>query len=131
MFNAELVGVVPPISLEHYVRLPHVLTSLRRGERGVVDDALAKIGLSRQVALTTPRFVAVPFLVAGAPVVTTMHARLARFFAGELGLALSPAPIALPEITISLLWHASYDSDAGHAWLRRTMLQMASELTAK
>jgi DNA-binding transcriptional LysR family regulator len=131
MFNAELVGVTPPISLEDYVRLPHVLTSLRKGERGVVDDALAKIGLSRQVALTTPRFVAVPFLVAGAPVVTTMHARLARFFAGELGLTLSPAPVELPEVTISLLWHASYDSDAGHAWLRRTMLQLGSEFAAK
>ena len=75
------VGIAPPISLADYVRLPHVLTSLREGERGVVDDALAKLGLSRQIALTTPRFVAVPFLVAGAPVITTMHARLARFFA--------------------------------------------------
>src|SRR5262245_48012969 len=68
MFNAERVGVSPPISLEDYVRLPHVLTTLRRGERGIVDEALAKLGLSRTVAVTTPRFVVVPFLVAGAPV---------------------------------------------------------------
>ena len=74
MFNADRVGISPPISLEDYVRLPHVLTSLRKGEHGVVDEALAKLGLTRTVALTTPRFVAVPFLVAGAPVVTTMHA---------------------------------------------------------
>ena len=79
MFNAERVGVSPPISLEDYVRLPHVLTSLRKGERGVVDEALASSGCARTVALTTPRFVAVPFLVAGAPVVTTMHAKLARY----------------------------------------------------
>ena len=70
----------PPISLEDYVRLPHVLTSLRQGERGVVDEALAKLGLRRTVALTTPRFMAVPFLVAGAPVVTTMHARTRALF---------------------------------------------------
>jgi DNA-binding transcriptional LysR family regulator len=127
MFNAEKVGVSPPISLKDYVRLPHVLTSLRKGERGVVDDALAKLGLSRQIALTTPRFVAVPFLVAGAPVITTMHARLARLFAEELGLALSPAPVELPEVTISLLWHASYDSDPGHAWLREIVAQVGYE----
>jgi DNA-binding transcriptional LysR family regulator len=131
MFNAERVGIMPPISLEDYVRLPHVLTSLRKGERGVVDDALAKLGLSRQIALTTPRFVAVPFLVAGAPVITTMHARLARYFADELGLALSPPPVALPEVTISLLWHASYDGDPGNAWLRETVGQAASEPLAK
>lgn len=76
------------------MRLPHVLTSLRMGEQGAVDEALAKFGLRRWVALTTTRFVAVPFLVAGAPVITTMPARLARLFATELGLSLSPVPCA-------------------------------------
>lgn len=123
MFNAAKVGVKPPISLDDYVRLPHILTSLRKGERGVVDDALEKVGLARQIALTTPRFVAVPFLVAGAPVLTTMHARLARLFAKELGLSLSPVPVGLPEVTVSMLWHASYDGDPGHAWLRQLIVR--------
>ena len=127
MFSAERAGVSAPISLADYVRLPHVLTSLRRGERGVVDDALAKLGLKRTVALTTPRFLAVPFLVAGAPVVTTMHARLARFFAEALGLSLSPPPVELPEVAISLLWHASHDHDPGHMWLRQTVVRLAQE----
>lgn len=123
MFNADKVGFKPPISLEDYVRLPHVLTSLRKGERGVVDDALEKINLSRKVVLVTPRFIGVPFLVAGAPVVTTMHAKLARMFATELNLALSPVPVDLPEVTISMLWHASYDDDPGHTWLRNTIIR--------
>ena len=91
----------------------------------MVDEALAKLGLARTVALTTPRFVAVPFLVAGAPVVTTMHAKLARFFAATLGLSLSPAPVELPEVSVSLLWHASYDHDPAHLWLRRTIVDVA------
>ena len=127
MFNAKKVGLKPPISLEDYVRLPHVLTSLRKGERGVVDDALEKIALSRKVALTTSRFVAVPFLVAGAPVVTTMHARLARIFARELGLVLSRVPVELPEVTISMLWHASYDGDPGHEWLRKAIVRASGK----
>jgi DNA-binding transcriptional LysR family regulator len=106
MFNPVLVGVGAPVSLADYVRLPHVLTSVRQGERGVVDDALDKLGLKRTIALTTPRFLAVPFLVRGAPVITTMHAELARLFATALGLSLSPPPVALPRISISLLWHA-------------------------
>jgi len=129
MFNAALVGIAPPISLEDYVRLPHVLTSLRQGERGVVDQALEEIGLKRNVTLVTPRFLAVPFLVRGAPVVTTMHAELARLFAATLGLSLSPPPVALPGIAISLVWHGSYDDDTGHAWLRRVIAQLAAEVT--
>ena len=131
MFNAKKVHIEPPISLEDYVRLPHVLTSLRRGERGVVDEALEKLGLSRRIALVTPRFVAVPFLVAGAAVITTMHARLARYFAEELDLSLSPAPIDLPQLTTSLLWHASYDTDPAHIWLREIIVRVAAQAGAK
>jgi DNA-binding transcriptional LysR family regulator len=100
---------------------------LRKGERGIVDDALAKLGLTRRVAVTTPRFVAVPFLVAGAPVVTTMHAKLARYFAGALGLSLSPAPVELPAVSAALVWHASYDHDPAHMWLRQTVARVAAD----
>lgn len=127
MFNAKTVGLKPPISLEDYVRLPHVLTSLRRGERGIVDEALEKQGLTRRIALVTPRFVAVPFLITSAAVITTMHARLARYFADKLGLSLSPPPIELPQLTSSLLWHASYDKDPAHIWLRETIIRIAAE----
>lgn len=130
MFDAGLTGVSAPISLDDYVRLPHVLTSLREGERGVVDDALAELGLKRTVVLTTPRFLAVPYLVARAPVVVTMHARIARLFAAELGLSLSPPPVALREIAVSLLWHASYDHDPAHAWLRHEVVRLAQEVAS-
>jgi DNA-binding transcriptional LysR family regulator len=131
MFNSDLVGIQPPISTEDYVRLPHVLTSLRQGERGIVDDALEKLGLTRTIALVTPRFLAVPFLVRGAPVITTMHAELARLFATALALSLSPPPVKLPQISISLLWHASYDHDPAHLWLRQTVFRLAAKLEAK
>ncbi|MCA6115890.1 LysR family transcriptional regulator [Bradyrhizobium sp. WSM 1738] len=130
MFSAERTGIVPPISLDDYVRLPHVLTSLRPGRsaRGVVDEALEKLGLQRSVVLTTPRFLTVPSLVARAPVIVTMHARLARLFAAELGLSLSPPPLELREVAVSLLWHASYDHDPAHIWLRRLVIQLVADL---
>ena len=58
-------------------------------------------------------------MVARAPVVVTMHARIARFFAAELGLSLSPSPVEFQDIAVSMLWHASYDHDPVHAWLRQ------------
>ncbi|OKO91385.1 LysR family transcriptional regulator [Bradyrhizobium sp. NAS80.1] len=130
MFDAEKTGITPPISLDDYVRLPHVLTSLRpaRNARGIVDEALEKLGLRRSVALTTPRFLTVPSLVARAPVIVTIQSRLARRFAAELGLSLSPLPIELRDVTVSLLWHASYDRDPAHAWLREQVALLAAEL---
>jgi DNA-binding transcriptional LysR family regulator len=130
MFNAEKTAITPPISLDDYLRLPHVLTSLSPGRsvRGIVDEALDKLGLRRSVALTTPRFLTVPSLVASAPVIVTMQSRLARRFAAELGLSLSPLPVELGDVTVSLLWHASYDHDPAHAWLREQVAQLAAKL---
>ena len=96
--------------------------------RGIVDDALEKLGLRRSIALTTPRFLTVPSLVARAPVIVTMQARLARRFAAEFGLSLSPLPVELREVTVSLLWHSSYDNDPAHTWLREQVVQLAAEL---
>ncbi len=124
VFNAELVGVTPPISLEDYVRLPHLLTSLVESAHGVVDEALAKLGLTRTIALTSPRFNAMPFVVRQAPVVATMHSRLARFFGESMGLAVSPAPIELPDVSISMIWHSSNDRAPGQRWLRETILEL-------
>lgn len=121
IFNRTLVPVETPISLDDYVRFPHVLTSLVENAHGVVDDALAKIGLSRTIVLTSPRFTTLPFVVKQAPVIATMHAKVAMVFAEALDLAVSPAPVLLPDVTVSMLWHASYDHDPAHKWLRETI----------
>jgi DNA-binding transcriptional LysR family regulator len=129
LLNAKRVGVSPPISLEDYVRLPHVLTSVSGDPHGIVDEALPKLGLRRTIVLTTPHVLAVPFLVRRAPVIATMRAKLARFFADALGLDISPTPVELSEMPVSLLWHGSYDSDPAHRWLRQTVIRLAAETT--
>jgi len=128
LFNPAQLNFSAPISLEDYLRVPHVLASLTDDAHGAVDEALAKLKLKRTIALTTPGFLAVPFVVRRAPVITTMPSRLARYFAEAFGLATSPAPIELPTFTISLLWHASFDHDPGHVWLRQTVSGLGSEV---
>ena len=127
LFSPKQVGLKPPISLEDYVRVPHLLTSLTEDAHGVVDDALAKLKRKRTIALVTPRFLSAPFIVQRAPVLATMPSKLARFFAETLGLSISPPPVKLPNFAISLLWHSSYDRDPGHAWLRDTVRHLAAQ----
>jgi LysR family transcriptional activator of mexEF-oprN operon len=52
----------------------------------------------------------------------------ARIFAERFGLATSPVPIDLPDVDVSMLWHASYDHDPAHRWLRATIARLATEL---
>lgn len=128
LFNQELVGIEPPISLEDYVRLPHMLTSLIESQHGPVDVALEKLGLKRHIALTSPRFSATPFILKRAPLIATMHARLARLFSRKLGLAISPAPVELPDVRISMLWHSSNDNAPAQKWLRDTIYSLRHQV---
>lgn len=127
LFNPTLLGLTAPLSLDDYLRFPHVMTSLTGTDRGVVDEALATLGRERRLAATTPRFTTVPFHVLAAPVITTMVDELAISFAEKLGLATSPVPVPVASFTISMLWHASYDRDPAHRWLREVMVRLGRE----
>ena len=117
------VGVIDPLSLDDYLRYPHVMTTLTGTGPGVVDEALTRIGRQRKLLATTPRFATVPFLVQASPVLTTMVAALATRFAGMMDLATSPVPVELKDFTVSMLWHSSYDHDPAHRWLRDLLLR--------
>ncbi len=127
LFNPTLLGVSGPLSLEDYLRFPHILTGMTGTGPGVVDEALARIGRKRRLMVTTPRFTTVTFHVQAAPLIATMVDKLAVTFADQLGLATSPVPVALNESAISMLWHSSYDHDPAHRWLREVMVGLGRD----
>jgi LysR family transcriptional regulator, mexEF-oprN operon transcriptional activator len=128
LYDPARLPLAPPISLEDYLAVPHVLGSPRGDAHGVVDDALAPLGLRRTIAVTTPHFAAVPFVLKGARLLSTVPQPAARIFAERFGLATSPVPVVLPDVDVSMLWHASYDHDPAHRWLRGTVARLAAEL---
>ncbi|MCE4226608.1 LysR family transcriptional regulator [Methylobacterium sp. C25] len=130
LFNPALLGVSGPLSLEDYLRFPHIMTGMTGRGPGVIDDALASIDRKRRLMVTTPRFTTVPFHVQAAPLIATMVDKLAVTFAEQLGLGTSPVPLELNESSISMLWHSSYDHDPAHRWLREVMVGLGRD-TAK
>ena len=127
LYDPMRVPFAVPVTLEDFISVPHVLGSPRGDAHGVVDNALALLGLRRTIAVTTSHFAAVPFALKGAQLVSTVPERPARLFAERFGLAISPVPVRLPETDVSMLWHASYDLDPAHRWLRTTMARLAAD----
>jgi DNA-binding transcriptional LysR family regulator len=118
LYPPELAGISAPITLEEYVSLPHVLASGREDPRGRADDALAALGLTRRVLVSTPHFLAIPHLLRSAGAIATLPATLAQSFVPEFALATTSLPFDMPVLDVSMLWHASYDADPAHRWLR-------------
>lgn len=124
LFRDRLVGVVAPahpiaegdVSAARYAEGRHVIVSRRGERREPVDDALDLLSLKRHVAAVVGGFSEALALVRGSDMIATVPER----YTGRLrdGLVTFALPFAMPERTISLLWHPRMDADAAHRWLR-------------
>lgn len=118
------------LSLEMWTKLPHALVGTGAGGPGVVDRALAEIGMSRRVALRVRSFLAAPLIVARSHLVLTLAAGLAAPFLDVLPLRVFPPPVELPRFALRAVWHERYGHEPALSWFRGVVLRAAQELTA-
>jgi DNA-binding transcriptional LysR family regulator len=81
-----------------------------------LDQHLAARGLQRRFTVMVPSFSALPAFVRGTPLLTTVPGLLARHTLK--GLASCPPPVTCPTLPMYAIWHARYQQDAAHRWLR-------------
>lgn len=116
-----------PLTLDEYVKLPHLLISPRGGSTGTVDPILAAMGLKRRIALQVPHFLVAPQVVARTDLILTLPARVATAVAASLNLVHLQPPIELPEFSLSLFWHERSHRDPAHSFLRTQIVEIFRE----
>jgi DNA-binding transcriptional LysR family regulator len=94
-----------------------------------LDQHLAARGLARRFTVMVPSFSALPAFVRGTPLLTTAPALLARHSLS--GLASCPPPVPCPPMPMYLIWHARYQQDAAHRWLRSQLEAVVAPALAK
>ncbi|WP_030758285.1 MULTISPECIES: LysR family transcriptional regulator [unclassified Streptomyces] len=106
------------LTAERYAAADHVTVS-RRGNLGnALDDALARLGLTRRVVATAPTEAAAFAFARDSDLVISAPEVITRSTVADLGLVVLPLPLELPSAAVYLSWHQRYDSDNAHAWLR-------------
>jgi DNA-binding transcriptional LysR family regulator len=127
LFNDTFVGVMRrghpllagEVTAEVFASARHVVATRRGRLTGPVDEALAKLGLAREIAVLAPSFTAVMAITAASDLVGSVT----RSYA-ESRLSHDPAivsfalPVTTPEIAVSQIWHPRFDADPAHRWLR-------------
>ncbi len=81
-----------------------------------LDQHLAARGLQRRYAVMVPSFRALPAFLRGTPLLATVPGLLGR--QTFTGLASCPPPVDCPTMPMYAIWHARYQQDAAHRWLR-------------
>lgn len=109
----------PPITDIHaYCARPHALVTPLGDLTGFVDEALQQLGGKRRVAIGVASFSLLLSILPGSDLVATVPDFVAERLSALGGLAVDPAPVAIPMVANSLAWRATADSDPAEKWFR-------------
>ncbi len=81
-----------------------------------LDQHLAAGGFERRITVTVPGFSALPSFIRGTALIATAPGLLERRTMTGLGHFRPPVPC--PELSMYMIWHARYQQDPAHSWLR-------------
>lgn len=157
LFRDRFVGVVraghplaaePAIDAARYVAFGHVVATRTGRASGPVDEALAAIGLERDIVAVVPSFPAALAVARASDLIALVPAsyignRVGNRADEQSGNHVSDSipdgatahagthafelPVATGRITVSQMWHPRLDADAVHRWLRQTVLAVCRE----
>lgn len=124
LFRDRFVGVVRmdhelargEVTPARYAAGRHIRVERPGQARGAIDEALDALGLTRRIVTLVDGFAAALALTRASDLIASVPERHTGIL--RSGLHSFPLPLALPELTVSLLWHPRLDADPAHRWLR-------------
>jgi len=84
----------------------------------LIDDALARRGLKRDIAMHVPSWLDVHPIVSTTDLVAALPRRWTRTRPFATTCVAKPLPVDEVELAIDAVWHPRHDEDPGHAWIR-------------
>jgi len=109
-----------------YLATPHVVPlPFSSTHRGVIDQHLARLRLSRNARVTVPFFSMAPHMLPGTDLIFTISRHFASHYAAMLPLAVVPCPIDYPPMRFYQLWHPRAHQAPAQRWLRQVLGDVA------
>ncbi len=115
------------LTLDSFLAQKHILITQTGIGLSRIDDALAGRGLARRISVLTRHYQLPRELVANSNMIVALPARIARYQARHLGLAVLDPPVDLPAFHIGIAWGALDHHDVAHRWMRERIIGIARE----
>lgn len=114
-----------PLTLERYLDIAQIALSPEGKPGNRLDEALERLGRHRKLVAHVPSFSLVPALVAQSDLGAVLPRRLIALAARAWGLVARPLPFPVPGFSLHQAWHERHRHDAGHAWFRKLVADVA------
>ncbi|HEX3574282.1 MAG TPA: LysR family transcriptional regulator [Rhodopila sp.] len=117
-------GAHKALTLEHYVALPHIKVAADAVGTNMIDDALQRFGVRRNIVMTVPSWFAMRRVVAGTDLVAVVPRHWTADPSFATGCICRDLPLDDVALSVELVWHARDTTDSGIAWLRATLADL-------
>ncbi|MGR5360681.1 LysR family transcriptional regulator [Vibrio mediterranei] len=112
------------LCLERYLESRHVLLHLVANIDLEVNEFFANLSVKRNVALTLSSAREALDVVRESDLLVTLPKYLVEKLPDKADFDIHPLPFSLPSHSYYLLWHAKWQNDVAHRWLRDTVFSL-------
>jgi DNA-binding transcriptional LysR family regulator len=111
-----------------FVAAEHLVIRADGRSQEVLERFLERRRIRRKVAIVTPHFLAVPFILERTNLIATMpYAVASQFVSLAPRLAIVQPPYEIPGFDLKLHWHRRFDNEPRSRWLREQMTAVFSD----
>lgn len=114
------------MSVKEFAAAEHLLVSLSGDISGVTDDALARLGLTRRIAMTVNHFSAIAPLLQESNLIAVVPTGTVESAVCKGELSATKIPVDVATRQLAMLWHKRQDRDGGLLWLREHLKNIVS-----
>jgi DNA-binding transcriptional LysR family regulator len=137
LFRDRFIGVVRighalsrgKATRARYAAGRHIAVSRRGLDKGLVDEAMLRHGVAREVVVIVGGFSTALALARASDLIASVPDRHTQSL--RAGMHSFRLPVPAPEVTVSLLWHPRLDADPAHRWLRGCVREACAAASAR
>jgi DNA-binding transcriptional LysR family regulator len=112
----------PTLTLAQFLSLEHAVVYGAGRTYEIFERFLRAKKIQRRVALQTPHFMTIPFVISQSDLIVTVPHAVGVFVKNvHMDIRIAQPPIRTPRIDLKIHWHRNFQRDPKNKWLRETV----------
>ncbi len=116
------------LSMSQFLSLEHAVVYGAGRTYEIFERFLRSKKIHRRVALRTPHFMSIPFIISQSDLVVTVPHAVGVFVKSvHMDIRIAQPPLRTPRIDLKLHWHRNFQRDAKSKWLRNIVSSLFTD----
>jgi len=114
------------LTVGEYTAMAHVFVASADNSHRLIEDFLREHNIHRNIVLQIPHFSVVPQLLQRTDWAVTLPRRAAQNLNNGRHFSIFELPVAIPEVEVTVHWHADFEESQANRWLRELLIATLS-----